>query len=214
MYKHYFYFVPKRIELSRETIDKLIGDYHSLKSIRDVGKVNSLGYKTVWRVLRENNIDTTFGVPRLEIDIEMMKNYYKEDEIFLPVVGYETMYEISNYGRLKRLETKIHVIESGKDYYRTHGNIILKPAIHKDTGYCIDKLVSYPDGVYTYKKVSIHRLVAEAFIPNNNPDHIYVNHKDRRRWNNFYGNLEWCSPQDNIVHSHITNIPENYYSLE
>lgn len=206
--------MPKRIELSQETIDKLIGDYHSLKSIRDVGKVNSLGYKTVWRVLRENNIDTTFGVPRLEIDIEMMKNYYKEDEIFLPVVGYETMYEISNYGRLKRLETKIHVVESGKDYYRTHGNVILKPAIHKNAGYCIDKLVSYPDGVYTYKKVSIHRLVAEAFIPNNNPHHIYVNHKDRRRWNNFYGNLEWCSPQDNIAHSHITDIPENYYSLD
>ena len=205
--------MPKRIELTQEIINKLISDYYSLKSIREVGKVNSLGYKTVWRVLHENNVNPSYGVPRLTVDIGMMKKYYKEEEIFLPVVGYEGLYEISNYGRLKRVKTKIHIIESGKDYYRTHGNKIFKPAIHKDSGYCTDKLVTYPDGVYTYKKISIHRLVADAFIPNNNPDHVFVNHIDRRRWNNFYSNLEWCTPQENIIHAHNTEIPENYYLL-
>lgn len=205
--------MPKRIELSQETIDKLISDYHSLKSIRDVGKVNSLGYKTVLRVLHENNVNPSFGNPRREVNIEMMKDYYKEEEIFLPVVGYEGLYEISNYGRLKRLETCIHIVESGKDYYRVHGNTIFKPAIHKGSGYCQDKLVTYPDGNYTYRKVSLHRLVAEAFIPNDNLDNIFVNHIDRRRWNNFYRNLEWCTPFQNISHANETTIPENYYIL-
>ena len=118
--------MPKRIELSQEIIDKLIYDYHILNSIRDVASTNGLGYKTVWRILHENNVNPSFGNPRKEVDIEMMKEYYKEDEIFLPVVGYENLYEISNYGRLKRLETSIHVVESGKDYYRVHGNNIFK----------------------------------------------------------------------------------------
>jgi len=205
--------MPKRIELTQETIDKLISDYNTLKSIREVAKINSLGYKTVWRVLHENNVNPTYGSPRPEVDIEMMKKYYKEEEIFLPVVGYEGLYEISNYGRLKRLKTKIHVVESGKDYYRTHGDKIFKPAIHQDTGYCDDKLVTYPNGVRKYKKVSIHRLVAKAFIPNDNPEHIFVNHIDRRRWNNFYGNLEWCTHQENMVHAVNTDMPENYYLL-
>ena len=205
--------MPKRIELSQDIIDKLIYDYHILNSIRDVASTNGLGYKTVLRVLHENNVNLSFGNPRKEVDIEMMKEYYKEEEIFLPVVGYENLYEISNYGRLKRLETSIHVIESGKDYYRVHGNNIFKPAIHKGSGYCQDKLVTYPDGNYTYKKVSLHRLVAEAFIPNDDSDKTFVNHIDRRRWNNFYRNLEWCTPSENSIHAQETVIPENYYML-
>ena len=204
----------KRIELSNDVVNKLIDDYRLLSSVRDVAKTNGLGYKTVLRVLHENNVNPSFGSPRKEVDINMMKTFYKEDEVFLPVHGFEGLYEISNYGRLKRLETKIHIIESGKDYYRTHGNNIFRSSIHKGSGYCIDKLVTYPDGVYTYKKVSLHRLVAEAFIPNDNPEKIYINHIDRRRWNNFYRNLEWCTPQDNIIHANQTTLPENYYILD
>lgn len=52
---------------------------------------------------------------------------------------------------------------------------------------------------------SVHRLVAEAFIPNvENKDQ--VNHKDGNKTNNHFLNLEWVSNQENIQHSYDTGI--------
>lgn len=54
-----------------------------------------------------------------------------------------------------------------------------------------------------HKKLSIHRLVAEAFIPNpfNLPQ---VNHKDKNKRNNNIDNLEWCSCSYNLKYSGVT----------
>ena len=52
------------------------------------------------------------------------------------------------------------------------------------------------------KAFCLHRLVAEAFIPNpNNLDE--VNHKDRNKRNNFLSNLEWCTSRENTHHARI-----------
>jgi hypothetical protein len=54
------------------------------------------------------------------------------------------------------------------------------------------------------KSVRVHRLVAEAFIPNPN-DLPEINHIDCNRKNNFVENLEWCSHYDNIQYTILNN---------
>lgn len=73
---------------------------------------------------------------------------------------------------------------------------ILKPAL-KSNGYVRIGLSK----VGKTKMYYIHRLVADAFIPNeqNKP---YVNHKDGNKKNNNYTNLEWCTPSDNNKHAY------------
>lgn len=55
-----------------------------------------------------------------------------------------------------------------------------------------------------YKQYKVHRLVANAFIPNpeNKP---FVNHIDCNRGNNYYKNLEWCTQKENINYAQRVN---------
>ena len=102
----------------------------------------------------------------------MIKEYWK------PVVGYEGLYMVSNWGRVKS-------IKFGKER-------ILKP-VTNSSGYLLVGL--YKNNIE--KKYSVHRLVAEAFIPNpyNLPQ---VNHRDENKLNNNVDNLEWCTNEYNI----------------
>lgn len=103
-------------------------------------------------------------------------------EKWIPIKGFSN-YLISNLGRVKSLS---------KSYrYRKNDEIILK-ANTRQNGYL--KVDLYANGK-AYTK-SIHRLVAEAFIPN--PDNLpEVNHKDEDKTNNRVDNLEWCTPKYN-----------------
>lgn len=56
-----------------------------------------------------------------------------------------------------------------------------------------------------YKKVYVHRIVAESFLPNPE-EHPYVNHIDENKHNNCVSNLEWCTPQHNAEHSHSREV--------
>ena len=69
---------------------------------------------------------------------------------------------------------------------------ILKPVLHNNGYYYIHVTI---DG--KRKNLPMHRLVAEAFIPN--PDNLpFVNHKDENPANNCVDNLEWCDNRYNI----------------
>lgn len=112
-------------------------------------------------------------------------------EIWRPVIGYEGLYEISNYGNVKSLPKIIG--RPPKSHIST--TRIMKGNINK-RGYV--KVDLKKDG---YSKcVSVHRLVLQVFTPNtfNKPD---VNHIDGNKQNNRAENLEWCTVIENIHHA-------------
>ena len=100
-------------------------------------------------------------------------------EIWKDIKDYEGLYQVSNLGRVKSL-----------NYNKTGREQVLKPTMDVD-GYL--RLTLYKDGK---QKFGVHRLVAEAFIPN--PENLpQINHKDEDKTNNCIWNLEWCDSKYN-----------------
>lgn len=113
------------------------------------------------------------------------------DEIWKPINGFNEAYQISNLGRVKSVTRKIHTHHKGYDGYRVQREKLLTATIN-NRGYAY---VSLRSG-NRYKHLFIHRLVAEAFIPN--PNNLpFVNHIDENPQNNCVDNLEWCTPKYN-----------------
>ena len=111
------------------------------------------------------------------------------EEIWRPVVGYEGLYEVSSYGRVRSLD---RYVKCDYESYRLHKGKVLSPA--KDRyGYLY--VVLSCNG--KHKTITVHRLVAQAFIPN--PDDLpIINHKDEDKLNNCVENLEWCTAKYNM----------------
>lgn len=113
-------------------------------------------------------------------------------ELWKDVKGYEGLYQVSNLGRIKSLP-KFVAYSNGKNYF--YAEKMLKPCKNQK-GYL--KIGLHKDE--SYKNVYVHRLVAEAFIPNPQ-NHKQVNHVDEDKANNRADNLEWCDCQYNVDYS-------------
>lgn len=115
------------------------------------------------------------------------------EEQWKPVKGYEGIYEVSSLGRVRSLEHKArHKSRSGNEFMVMYKGRIRKPFTN-DMGR--QSLILKKDGKPHQHRV--HRLVAEAFIPN--PDNLpEVNHKDENPSNNRVDNLEWCTRDYNL----------------
>lgn len=118
-----------------------------------------------------------------------------QDEIWKPVSGLESFYEISSNGRLRSLDRYIpHHYNGG--FQLRKGKMI---SLGNDgrAGYKKNRLNYGDKGA---KCVFIHRLVAEAFIPNpeNKP---FVNHINAVKHDNRLGNLEWVNRSENTKHA-------------
>jgi hypothetical protein len=116
-------------------------------------------------------------------------------EVFKPVMGYKNYYEISNKGTIKSLPRR------GRVGLRIYGGSIMKPELEKD-GYHKVMLQTTTHG---RKRFFVHRLVAEAFLPNVKKLSS-VNHKDGNKTNNCVENLEWISVRDNNRHAFSTGL--------
>lgn len=128
-----------------------------------------------------------------------MKWILEKGEKFKPVPGFNGLYEISNYGALKRLP-------SGKIGAKRSVTIGYPQGSFSHKGYRVYKLYSYTqDKVQT---LPAHRLVARAFLPN--PNNLpQVNHKDGNKLNNHVDNLEWCDNTFNINHAILNGLQDN-----
>lgn len=119
------------------------------------------------------------------------------------VKGYEGLYSVSDEGDVK---SHSRIVRDGKKEYRRKEKLLKQG--NRGRGNLLYKFVILTDGKGKVEHKSVHRLVAEAFIPNPN-GYEEVNHKDRDPSNNRIDNLEWCNRQYNIEYS--KNIPVSQY---
>ena len=119
-------------------------------------------------------------------------------ERWLPVVGFEGFYEVSNFGRVRAVE---RIVVGGHGTCNRKAEAKEKKLNVAKTGYPVVNL--YKDN--KYKQIPVHRLVAEAFIPNPN-NYPVVNHLDGNKLNNNVSNLEWCTQQRNVLHAFETGL--------
>ena len=112
-------------------------------------------------------------------------------EIWKDVKGYEGLYQVSNFGRIKSLP------RNTKNQYK---NGIIKQNVIRGKGYYYINLYNKGTKLFT-----VHKLVAETFIPN--PSNLpCINHIDGNKLNNKINNLEWCSYSDNEMHAYKHNL--------
>lgn len=113
------------------------------------------------------------------------------NEEWLPVVGYEGFYEVSNLGNVRSLD---RLLNGAVNKYFAPSKILKQSTI--SSGYRCVKLSK--NGVS--RTHLVHRLVANCFCANRQPGFI-VNHIDENKFNNGFENLEWVSRYDNNIYS-------------
>lgn len=162
--------------------------------MRKYTRINHDSIKSNARQLYARKRDTEgFRESRNEANAKYCES--RKSEAWLPIEGYEGLYEVSDKGRVRSMMRTV-ITNAGLERY------------------VAGKLLSQKIEVGNYRRVSlskngkkktfaVHRLVAMAFLPNRKDT---VNHKDGRPQNNNLENLEWCTAQENMRHAFATGI--------
>lgn len=118
-------------------------------------------------------------------------------EIWKPINGFEDRYLISNLGNVKSLHNN-----------KKRRDKILKPTLSGKKYLAVELIINRER-----KCITIHRLVALAFIPNDDPvNKSQVNHIDGNKLNNRWDNLEWSTMAENLLH--YSELKKEYNKLK
>ena len=117
----------------------------------------------------------------------MIENFTKEElmnEKWRDIAGYDGMYQVSDLGRVRSLKFgRVKVLKGGKDRY----------------GYLQVHLWKNNKG----KTFLVHRLVAQAFIPNDDETKNQINHQNEVKSDSRAVNLEWCDRSYNVTYNDL-----------
>lgn len=115
-------------------------------------------------------------------------------EHWKPIKNYESLYEVSDLGRVRRVSGYINSGIRFNDKIWHDGRVLKQNP--KRNGYLT---VDLSKG-NTVKTISVHRLVAEAFLEKIDGKE-FVNHKNCNKHDNRVENLEWCTSRENADHA-------------
>lgn len=127
---------------------------------------------------------------------EFIERISLPNEEWRDVVGYEGYYVVSNFGRVATLSHTVSFTSvcNGVEVKKTfNAKQCLRKLNRGKCGYMECMLRNSK----RIKLMKVHRIVAEAFIPNPH-DYPIINHKDENKKNNRVENLEWCTCEYNV----------------
>ena len=167
------------IETKLSQVDRtIILLYADCQSFRELGRKMNLSHMTCYKEISR--------IRRLIIE-----EYDKMTTEWRPVKGYEGLYEVSNKGEVRSLPRQVSMTMKGVQTTSFRPGKVLRP---QKTPLNYQQVVLSKDNRQRHKLV--HRLVAEAFIPN--PNNLpQINHLDECPGNNRVENLEWCTAKEN-----------------
>lgn len=114
-------------------------------------------------------------------------------EIWKDIKGYEGLYQVSNLGRVKSFKT------NKRKYEYKYMSLVIDKKGYLTVSLC---------GNHKRKTYKVHRLVSQAFIPNQEGK-TQVNHIDGNKQNNRVDNLEWCTNGENGIHAYKNGLRPN-----
>ncbi len=125
--------------------------------------------------------------------------------------GYEGLYEVSENGIVKSLD-RIIVGKDGRKK-RFKGRELFQTITKRDKRNHLPRAYVQLWKDNKSKLLSVHRIVAEAFIPNPNGKPC-INHKDGNPLNNHYTNLEWSTYSENQKHAYENGLTKPAHNFD